>query len=143
MKVQIDTIEKTIEKEKYPGLLNKLRAAETFTVWRVSTRIELSEEERAIISGRKLWDTVLYTRTFSAGHFKNMDYSARRLGIDDVKSAPVTIKDIFERTLYEVDCYDPVEAQACTHELKTKILPRLKSIISSVAASPSSESFEL
>lgn len=143
MKVQIDTIEKTIEKEKLPGLFNMLKAAETYTVWRVSTHIELSEEERAIMSARKLWDTVLYMRTFSAGHLKNMDYSARILGIGDVKSAPVTIEFIFEHTPYEVDCYDPVEAQACVHELKTKILPRLKSIISSVAASPSPESFEL
>jgi hypothetical protein len=142
MRVKIEQLEKTFTKAKERGFFNSFKEPETYPVWVVSVQVDLSEEERAILTQRKLWPKVLYTHEFSAEHFQVMSSEEMRL-LGDVTSVPITIENFFERPTHDIVCYDPVEAKNFAHKMQHEILPRLKSFIQASAEIGSTTTFEL
>jgi hypothetical protein len=108
--------------------------------WQVCVTVELSQEERAILSARQLWDVTLYMHDIDQS-----DYSAESLRMyGDVKQLPVSIKEFVEGKPYFAEmCRDPVAAKALEHRLETELLPRLKSFIDGSAAPSPKKTFEL
>ena len=142
MRVKIDQREETFTKTKERGFFNSFKEPGTYPVYIVSVQVDLSEEERAILTQRKLWPKVLYTHEFAAEHFQVMNSEAMRL-LGDIASIPITIESFFEHPTHDTVCYDPVEAKDFAHSMQHEILPRLKSYIQASAEIGSTKTFEL
>jgi hypothetical protein len=139
MRVSIEVKEISYEEARRASVFNFLSKSKTIRAWRIATRVDLTEEERAVLIERNLWDKKLYDMNFSPDHFTNRD----RLAMGNIKSAPITIADVFETETHDRYAYDPVEAKQVAQEMRTVVLPRLKAIIKAGTDIPSSTTFEL
>ena len=108
----------------------------------VDVELLLSEEEKAILNQRQLWDTVLYTyspgirdvlgdaelwdRYYRSG--KKLSYSIGEV----VNSHPFTLTFL-----------DPISAKDFANELESKILPTLKSYLVSASELSKPRTIEL
>jgi hypothetical protein len=134
--------------EELAGILSKLFSTpRTINEYVVSLKIELSEEERAILTTHQLWDVRVLTRPFfvPADQLTKYPELASQVGslmhyeIKDLMGAGA--KDgMFHQTFQT-----PVDAVNFEAELRDDILPKLKNYIeaSRDGGTPSSRTFEL
>ena len=113
----------------------------------VSLKIELSEEERAIIAAHQLWDVQILTRPL----YVAPDVLTKHPELYDQVGTPVSfqIKDLmgvgFPDGGFHQLFQTPVDAANFEAELKNNTLPKLKSYIeaSRDTGGSSSQTFEL
>jgi hypothetical protein len=143
MRVTIEIKEKQDEVPREPSFFNLFKGPNIVTYWNVETSIELTEEERAILNARKLWDLKLYDHQLSDEFFSSMTPRERRLLGTTVRTASVTIKDLFAEQPHLTCCYSRPEAQAVARNMETEYLPRLKTLILTSADETKPKTFEL
>jgi hypothetical protein len=96
----------------------------------VQAHVELSETELAVIRTQRLGDAVIFERTSMIGP---SEYTYK-----------FKISDLIEKKMIGNSFHTPIEANNYEQELKTSILPNLKSYIEgNIAPEEKSETFDL
>jgi hypothetical protein len=135
-------------REESPGFLASLFSPRgTINEYVVSLKIELTEEERAILAAHQLWDVHILTRPF----YIPADVLRKHPVLESEVGAPIhyQIKDLVGADardgMFHQTFATPLDAANFEAELKNDILPNLKSYIeaSRDAGSRSSQTFEL
>jgi hypothetical protein len=142
MRVTIRT--KATYRDKASSTLSRLvRAPEKIKEYQVSLGIDLSEEERAIITEHQLWDVEVLTRPF----FVSEDELKLRpmLGEMQGKSIKFRIQDLASEKGFHQVFLTPLEAMNFRAELKNDVLPKLKKYVDASLefGSGTTETFDL
>ena len=128
MRATIEIREQQTPKAIPRGFFAQFKKQEYYTIWVVDSTIDLTEEERAVLTQSKLWDKVLYMKQLEPSHFADMDPVTWK-HIGDIRERPRTIKNIFARRPWKEAFDDPVGAKSFAHKMETEYLPLLKSYI--------------
>ena len=145
MRVTINN-EKTSRQEVQKGFFSGFKTPKTINEFYVSVKIELSEEERAIIAQYNLWDYVLFENPFyiPPDQLAKNPILASQAGI----MLPTSIKDFIEvrdGRSFGRTFGNPVDAANFQRRLETEILPKLKNylVATKEAGTQTSKTFEL
>jgi hypothetical protein len=117
-----------------PGSGGWFRSKEMRKEWDVETRLELSQEERAIVQTRGLWRRTFYLRDFS---YEDKERFASESGYDVAEDRmDVYLEELVNgmqgRNRICGPCatfYSPTEAKAYEKHLAEKVLPQIKALI--------------
>lgn len=130
-------LEVTVEEgtQELAGTKGWFRAAQTRPTWDVILKLHLTEEERAIINKRNLWETDFHFRQFPSEHFEAMSDTERSL-IGHVADQSADLQWFVNgikgktRIVYPtVTCYTPQAAKQFEDRFVNKILPQIKALI--------------
>jgi hypothetical protein len=126
------------------GFLAGLFSKKTFiNDYIVSLFIQMSEEEKAILTHHMLWDTVLFSAPFRVSEDDLRKYP--ELGSQIGEACNYRIKDFCSDTGCHQTFSTPVDAKNFETHLRNDLLPKLKSYVdaSRDAGKPTSDTFEL
>jgi hypothetical protein len=138
MKATIDTV----EQETHSGKDGIFKKKPRYIIWSVIAKIQLSEEEKAIVNSRRLGETVIYVQKFEPEHFSNMDPEMTKY-LGHVREVGVTINDATGKDDWTTIFYNPISAKNFAQELETEILPNIKALINAVKEPTKTRTIEL
>ncbi len=125
MKVRI-TNERGERNEMQRGLAKVFKTPAKITFYQVTLNLDLSEEERAILTEYDLWDVVVYTDTLT---FMPDELRANP-GLESVQGdVQCRIKNLASDKGYHKAFSTPLEATNFVNKLRQEILPNLKKYI--------------
>jgi hypothetical protein len=117
---------------------------DTYTVYNVWPEIELSEEERAVIQQRKLWEMTVFVHKIDHSHDAPSTSAAQAM-VNSIDSLEMSVDHLVNNPQKYVftHYYDIVQANNFAQRLEREILPRLKKLITSTTETPRDKTFEL
>ena len=125
MKVRI-TNERDERDEMQRGLAKVFKKPAKITYYQVTLHLDLSEEERAILTEYDLWNTVVYTDTVTFMPDQLRANPGLELAQGDV---PCKIKNLASDKGFHKAFSTPLEATNFVNKLRNEILPNLKKYI--------------
>ncbi len=125
MKVRI-TNERRERDEMQRGMAKVFKKPAKITFYEVTLHLDLSEEERAILTEYDLWDTVVYTDTLTF----MPDQLRAKPGLAGAEGdVPYEIQDFASDEGFHKAFSTPLEATNFANKLRDEILPNLKKYI--------------
>ncbi len=141
MKVRIEN-ERLERNEMQRGLAKVFKTPAKITFYQVTLHLDLSEEERAILTEYDLWDEIIYTGTLTFSPDQLRANPGLELAQGDVEYA---ISDFAHEDGFHRAFSTPLEATNFASKLRNEILPNLKKYIDKTreAGPGSASTFEL
>jgi len=122
--------------------MERLKTREPVTLYYVDTAIDLSQEERAILTKYKLWPQVLFKLKYEREDIESIPDHVREV-MGDTTETGVTIEEVFTKMPYSRHFYNRIPAGNFAHRMQNEILPALKTLITDTAAPLENRTFEL
>lgn len=128
MLVHINIEETQRDEESYDGIIVRMfKKPKKYGVWAVIADVKLTDEERAILTKKLLWDTPIFKATWGK----------------EKRQYIVTLKLFFDGKPFTQDFFDPDEAREFATKLEKNILPGIKQFITGANTTFKPRSFEL